>query len=271
MTYRFKNIVLAVGLAVVAALLVTFYVANYRRSVQTAEESVTVYVAAKAVAEGTSGTALAERKLLRTEEVPRRAVVPGAISDPEEVAGYVVADTIFEGEQITKNRFRTVQEQGIRAELSGNMRAIQVAGDPNQLLAGTLKRGDRVDVVVNLKYKVQQVADVEDGSTINREADRVATRIVLRDLLVLNAPPASPFATKVTGSSTSSVAAQLALTDSQAQKMFFVMKNGDWALQLRPVVDPADSPDSVETIESVLADGLGPNQFRQLYAGRRGR
>ena len=37
---------------------------------------------------------------------------------------------------------------------------------------------------------------------------------------------------------------------------------------VRPVVDAADSPESVETIESVLGDGLGARQFRQLYAGK---
>jgi hypothetical protein len=60
----------------------------------------------------------------------------------------------------------------------------------------------------------------------------------------------------------------LAVTDAQAQKLFFVVKNGDWSLQLRPVLHAADSPGSVETIESVLGDGLRPAQFAQLYVGR---
>ena len=46
MTYPVRNIFVAVGLAVVAALLTTFYVANYKRHVRQAD-TVTVYVAKK--------------------------------------------------------------------------------------------------------------------------------------------------------------------------------------------------------------------------------
>ena len=44
MTYRLRNILVAAGLAVVAALLTTFYVANYKRHVRQAEATVKVYV-----------------------------------------------------------------------------------------------------------------------------------------------------------------------------------------------------------------------------------
>jgi Flp pilus assembly protein CpaB len=56
----------------------------------------------------------------------------------------------------------------------------------------------------------------------------------------------------------------LALTDAQSQKLFFVMKNGDWTLELRPVKDPADSPESIETVATVLGDGLSRAQLDQL-------
>jgi Flp pilus assembly protein CpaB len=262
MNYRAKNIVLSVGLAALAALLVTFYVTNYKRSVQQAEESVTVYVAAGKITEGTSGAALAERKLIRTEEVARRSVVPGSISSPKDIEDFIVAETIYPGEQVSKQRFRTLQEQGIRGELTGNVRALQISGRSDQVLAGTLKRGDRVDVIANIKYKVAQIADV-DGE---RDTERVATRIVLRDLLVLKASPPRPVSSRVSTAAGSPV--QLAVTDSQAQKLFFVINNGAWSLQLRPVVDAADGPEGVETLESVLADGLRFKQLRQLYTGR---
>jgi hypothetical protein len=56
----------------------------------------------------------------------------------------------------------------------------------------------------------------------------------------------------------------LALTDAQAQKFFFVMKNGDWTLELRPTKDPADSPESIDTVATVLGDGLSRAQINQL-------
>jgi len=47
MTYRIRNILIAVGLALVAMLLTLFYVTNYKRTVQKSTSGVAVYVAAK--------------------------------------------------------------------------------------------------------------------------------------------------------------------------------------------------------------------------------
>ena len=266
MTYRLRNIVLAIVLASLAALLTSFYVASYKRSVVKAEETVPVVVAAKEIPAGMSGSDAISREYFTTTEVARRNVVPGAISSPDQVKELVATATVYEGEQVSVRRFNPVEAAGIRAELKGNMRAVQVPGDANQLLAGTLQRGDRVDVVANIRYKVTQLGDGE-GPT-GADADRVASRVVLRDLLVLKAASAAP-GSEAVGSALDNASVQLAVTDSQAQKLLFVLKNGDWSLQLRPAIDAADSPESVETIESVLGDGLSVNQLLQL-TGRGG-
>ena len=77
MTYRVRNIAIAVALAVVAALLTTFYVTNYKKSVQSGEASVTVYVAARDIPIGTAGSDVVDRKWIRSEQIDRRNVVPG--------------------------------------------------------------------------------------------------------------------------------------------------------------------------------------------------
>lgn len=268
MTYRVRNIVLAVALAVLAAMLTTFYVANYKRTVQRGEKNVPVVVAAQDIPAGTSGAEAFDGRLLETKQIPRRSVVPGAISSPEQVENLVTTDAIHAGEQVTARRFRPAEEGGIRAQLSGNQRAVQISGDQNQVLAGTLRKGDRIDVVASLKYSVKDIrpADEDAGAA---DMDRIASRVVLRDLLVLRGPGGSLAAERI-GGPTGGFAVQLAVTDSQAQKLFFVTKNGDWTLQLRPVTDAEDSPESVETLESVLGDGLRESQFLQLYGGRRG-
>ena len=58
MTYRIRNIGIAVALAIVAALLTTFYVTNYKRTVQQGEQKVPVYVAARDIPLGTPGADL---------------------------------------------------------------------------------------------------------------------------------------------------------------------------------------------------------------------
>ena len=265
MPYRVRNLVVAVALAVLAAVLTTVYVANYKRSVQNNEENVSVVVAKKEIPAGTSGAEAASRGLLEVQQVPRRSVVPGAIAAPQDVQEKVATTTVYAGEQVTASRFQAPNQVGVRGQLSGVSRAMQISGDANQTLAGTLRAGDRVDLLASLRYSVKDITP--DGASVSVDKDRVASRVVLRDLLVLRAPSATKLSEEVTATASNSV--QLAVTDSQAQKLFFVTKNGDWTLQLRPVTGAEDSPESVETLESVLGDGLREAQFLQLYGGRR--
>lgn len=268
MTYRVRNIGIAVVLAAVAALFTSFYVTNYKRNVQQGEENVTVFIAARDIPAGTPGAKLTSGGLISKNEVARRSVAPGAVSTLDQVRELIAATPVYAGEQITTRRFRPVEERGVRAQISGNMRAIQVPGEQHQLLAGTLAAGDHIDIVASLKYKLADVSPQSAEAGNRGDIERVASRVVLRDLLVLRAPIQPDVGSRLT-SSREAFSVLLAVTDSQAQKLFFVLKNGDWSLQLRPVTDAQDSPGSVETIESVMGDGLKQNQLRQLVYGRR--
>ena len=256
MTYRVRNIGIAIALAIVAALLTTFYVTNYKRNVQQGEDMVPVYVAAQNIEIGTSGSELSGQKLLKVEHVSRRSVVPGAISEPEQIEKSVAVEAIYAGEQISTRRFRAAEEQGIRAQLKGNMRAIQIPGSEHQLLAGTITDGDRVDLLGVIEFESRQARGL------------AASRVVLRDLLVLRAPNTTRIQSKIGSDPSSPYSVMLAVTDAQAQKLFFVKEEGEWTLQLRPVTDPADSPESLETVDSVLGDGLRTGQRRALRGGR---
>src|SRR2546430_5506027 len=147
MNYRAKNIGIAVALAALAAVLTSVYVVNYKRHVQHGEGKVTVLVAAHDIPVGTSGADIIDQKMLRQETVPRKAVVAGAISSPDQLSQYIATQDVFEGEQVSTRRFSPPKEQGIRAQIKGTQRAYQLEGNPHQLMAGTLKAGDHVDVV----------------------------------------------------------------------------------------------------------------------------
>jgi Flp pilus assembly protein CpaB len=238
MTYRIRNILIAVGLALVAMMLTLFYVTNYKRSVQKSAASVQVYVAARDIPAGAAGADIVKGKTLKVETVQRRDVVPGAISNPDQIANLVATAPVYAGEQVTVRRFSDVAAQGIRSQLKGTMRAVQVAGDPNQLLAGTLQAGDHVDLVANLRLNSQSAA--------------AATRIVLRDLTVLTSPGD---ASKLSQASNGSDSVILAVSDTQVQRLFFVLKNADWTLELRPVLNAADSRERIDTLNTVLGEG----------------
>jgi Flp pilus assembly protein CpaB len=254
MTYRIRNIGIAVALAVVAALLTTFYVTNYKRTVQQGEQKVPVYVASHDIPLGTSGSDVAHNNMLRVEDVPRRSVVPGAISQPGQIDKLVAVEPIYAGEQVSTRRFRTAAQQGVRAQLKGNLRAYQLAGNDHQLLNGTLQDGDRVDVVASV--------------TLSGQLQTVASRVILRNLLVLQAPQTTRLGSKLGSDPNQPFSAMLALTDSQAQKLFYVTENGKWSLDLRPVTGGADSPESVDTAQTVLGDGLSAGQRKVLKGGQ---
>ena len=143
MTYRVKNITIAVALALVAALLTSFYVTNYQRNVRKDETNVPVWVASRDIPAGTSGAEAAQKSMLKKSEVVRRNVVPGAISNPDQVAELVATQPIYAGEQVSTRRFSTPSQRGIKAQLTGVQRAIAIPGDEHQLLAGTLKAATR--------------------------------------------------------------------------------------------------------------------------------
>ena len=252
MTYRVRNIGIAVALALVAGLLTVFYVTNYKREVRNAEANVTVFVASQDIPAGTSGVEAQE--LLAEQEVATRTVTPGASSTPEQLDGRVAAGTIYAGEQVTTRRFTTEEAKGIRGQIEGNERALSVPGTSEQLLAGTLVAGDRVDVVGSW--------NVPENETLHY------SRVLLRDLLVLEAPEGGISTESVTNPQQASggYSVILALTDAQAQKLFWVTQNGTWSLQLRPTTDAADSPESAESAESLLLDGIGEARFRAMQA-----
>ncbi len=237
MTYRIRNIAIAIALALTAALMTTFYVSNYKRNVRQGEATVKVWVAARDIPAGTTGAAAVKQNLLQQQDVARRSVVPGAISQPDQIDRLVATQRVYAGEQVTLRRFGTATQGGLRGKLTATMRAISVPGDSDQLLSGTLKAGDHVDVVANVSVGQSEHA----------------TRIVLRDIEVLDAPQAPKVDQRVSSQTDSAL---LAIRDTQVQRLFFVLKNADWSLELRPAANASDSKrEVVETTSSVLSAG----------------
>ena len=263
MTYRVRNIVIAIVLAALAALMTSYYVTNYKRHVQQGEDHVKVYVASQDIPAGTAGADAMH--MLKRKTVTKSGVAPGAISKPDEIKSKIASQRIYAGEQVTVNRFASVSQSGIQGSLKGTLRAYQVAGTANQVLAGILKTGDHVDVVANFHYKL-----ASQSSSLSY----AATKIVLRNLKVLRAPASPGTASKLGGSFDTKYQVVLAVTDNQSQKLLFATHNSDeaqsggepgWWLELRPNLNPSDSPGSLETLTTMLRDGLSPRQARLLF------
>jgi Flp pilus assembly protein CpaB len=260
MTYKLRNVVIAVALAAVAALLTSFYVTSYKRHVQRGQDKVTVLVAKSDIPQGTTGSEAGH--MLQSEQVLRDSVVPGAVTSADQLQGKVATQPTMQGEQVTTRRFNTVAENGVRADLKGTDRAMQLSGDMTQLLAGTLQDGDHVDLVATL----------ECGGN----GGCLFTRVVLRNLKVLEAPdsPAGP-SSKLT-SSNEQFNIMLKMTDSQSQKFQHVLSSDDhdntatWHLILRPVTHDADSPESITTAWTIFRDGLSKGWIKRYIGWLRG-
>jgi Flp pilus assembly protein CpaB len=257
MTYRARNIALAVALAVVAALLTGFYVTNYKRTVQHGEHHVTVLVAARDIPSGTPGSELRSSSFLRAVSVPRRDVVPGSVSQPAQLDRLVATQPTYAGEQVSTRRFSSPTNSGVRAQLKGPLRAVQVSGTADQVLAGTLRNGDHVDVVASVEL---------------REASAAFSRIVLRDLVVLKAPDGPSKADSRLQSSSQEFPIMLAVSDTQVQKLWYTVNKADgkangWSLALRPAVNESDSAEVIEWYRTVLLEGLNRFQLRRAETG----
>jgi Flp pilus assembly protein CpaB len=221
-------------------MLSLVYVSNYKASVQHKEKTVNVFVAKKDIPVGTSGADIVRRHLLTSSEVIQRSVVPGAISDPNQVANLVTTQPILAKEQVTLRRFANHAELGPRAQLHGTLRAISIEGDPSQVLAGVLKPGDHVDIVASFSNQGKG-----NGSV---------SRDIARNLLVLQAAESTGGKLSA-GSSTSVLLA--ASEQRQIQKVWWAVKNSDgWSMQLRPVLNATDSPEDVESSTSMTVDGV---------------
>jgi Flp pilus assembly protein CpaB len=249
MNYRAKNIGIAVALAALAAILTSVYVVNYKRHVQHGEGKVTVLVAARDIPAGTSGADVIDQHMLKEQTVPRKAVVAGAISSPDQLSRYIATADVYQGEQVTTRRFSPPQEQGIRAQIKGTQRAYQLEGDQHQLLAGTLKAGDHVDVIGTW--------------SVGGDNGNVVSRDVVQNLLVLT-PPAAPASggNAALAASQDTAYVQLRATDFQTTKILWLQKNSEdsgkgWHLALRPPNGSLDSPNLVNDDRTLLFPGPG--------------
>jgi pilus assembly protein CpaB len=260
MTYRMRNIFIAVGLAGVAALLVTLYLSNYKKSVQHQQQAVTVYVAAHDIPQSTPGAQVLSNGGLKTEQLARGDVVPGAISSPYQIKALVAIAPVYAGEQVTARRFGPVVQQGVRGQISGTYRAVQLAGNPNQVLAGTLQPGDLVDFEAVITVHFSGSGGGLSGS------DLTFSRIVVRDLKVLQTQAGGSTSARI-GSGNGDSAVMLRMTDAQSQKVAMGFAKGDyWTLELRPPVNSQDSPNTVETAGTILVDGINNSILNAVFS-----
>src|SRR5919109_3370864 len=127
-TFRARNLGLAGVLAALAGLLVGYYVTSYRSNVESGANLVSVLVAKRDITEDTQGKSLSSGGYLKTEKVLKRSLVPGAVTEPEQLNGLVAAQEVYAGEQVSTRQFRPARQQGVQGQLTGNLRGLVIPG-----------------------------------------------------------------------------------------------------------------------------------------------
>jgi Flp pilus assembly protein CpaB len=243
-SYRVRNLGVAAGLALAAVILVVAYLSNYKHHVQSGEAHITVYVASKPIPAGTPAADLLNSHLIHKTTVLQRNLVPGFIDDPAKLSNLFVTRPLFTNEQVTLDSFGRANARGLQGQLAGTDRAIQVSGSAEQLLAGTLRTGDHVDVTATWG--------------IGPNSDIKVSRTILRDILVVKAPEAGTKAAITSSSSGSNgpETAQLKLSDTAARELFWMMQNGEWTLTLRSPVQASNGKDDYDDSGKLLLPAL---------------
>jgi Flp pilus assembly protein CpaB len=242
MSYRTRNVLVASGLALLAVVFMLVYISKARSSADGGKKLVGVLVAAHDIQEGTPGSTLQGGAFV-VRRVPRNAVVPEPVSTASQVGGEVVTDTILKGEQVSLRNFGPAAAAGVRSQIQRRDRAVQLVGPKSQVLDGTLKAGDHVDIVAS--WSVPEKCAVCHVS-----------RTIVRNALVLDT---SADLGGAEGDSSDAYPVQLRLTDAEAERVFWMVKNGSWWLVLRPVLKARSSRQGYDNSRSILDESLKRN------------
>jgi Flp pilus assembly protein CpaB len=235
----FKNrsgaVIAGVIVAVIAVILLVFYLRSYRSSVNSGKQPERVLVATKNIAAGTSGTLIAKQGLYTVTSVQKDQLQLNAITDPAALAGRVAAADIFPGQQLTQEDFSTEAPQSIPYQITGQQRAIAVTVSSNHGLVGQVTAGDTVDVYV---------ATSGPGGTSKAGTGLPSGQLVKLlqpDVYVLVAP------------GTDSPNAVLRISTKDAAKFAFASDNAALWLVLRPAAGASRTPPSTATLATLLA------------------
>jgi pilus assembly protein CpaB len=214
----------ALLLAATGAVVLLAYVRGADARAMAGVQTVDVLVVDQPVPEGTPAEALAD--LVRTQRLPAKAVVPGAVSDLGELAGRVATVDLQPGEQLLAARFAAPGDLTVPGTVvpPEGTSEVSVLLEPQRAVGGRLAAGDTVGVHVSLP-------------------DAKTTNVVLNRVLVTQVQGAPAPATEAEGTDTASsggaapsasLMVTLGLRPEQAEAVVFGMEHGTVWLSLEP-------------------------------------
>lgn len=212
-----KQLNLILLLAIIFGAAAAFGVMQYLNSIKAAYveqgKFVPVAVAAQQIPPKTQVTP----QMFTMREIPSKYVNDNAVVDPKEITGKLTKTTIYPGEQILRSKIagRDDKSEGLAFVIPAGQRAVTVAVDEVSSVAGLVKPGDYVDVLVTLEE---------------------ATTLILQNIKVLATGQQTGDETTGERKGTTSTMTLLVLPQ-QAQQLVLASEKGSIRLMLR---SPAD-------------------------------
>jgi pilus assembly protein CpaB len=253
MQSRVLAILIAVVLALVATAAMVVYVNGADKRALRDQEPVTVMVAKETIPAGTSGEDAQNRKLIVTEQVPRKNRVAGAIVVPTQLEQRYAAVDIVKGEQLLQERWVGAEDIAGRRllQIPEDFQAVSLGLDLTKQVAGFITPGDRVGLVFTFKGK--QGAESADK-----------TQFLLQNIQVLavgatalpNGSSQSSGRVNQGRGSQNLTAVTLAVNRKDVERVVFAAETGSIYLTLMP----PNAPDQDPTRGGIDGNNVLPSQ-----------
>jgi Flp pilus assembly protein CpaB len=228
---RRGTVLLGIGVAALAAIVLLVYLNQYRNSVESNTQPISVLVAKSVIQKGTPGSVIGTSGLYEVASIPKKQVKAAVFVDPKTLTGkYAVAD-IYPGQQLTAADFSESASNSLTQDLAKNQRAVVVALDSPALVGGQIASGDHVDVWV--AFNAQGANGVS----------RPVVHQVFQNMHVMNAASDGGNVT-------------LRATPRQAGELIYASQNAKLWLVLRPAVGSTTAKPPTITANDLL--GLPP-------------
>lgn len=145
---------LAVVLAAVGTVVLVSYVRGADARAVEGLDPVQVIVAAEPIPQGTNAADIAE--LVDTRQLPANAVLPGLVTNLDQLAGEVALVALEPGEQLLDSKFGAPPSADPDAVvIPPKMQEITVLLELQRAIGGDIKEGDTVGVFISVKESKQ--------------------------------------------------------------------------------------------------------------------
>ena len=235
-------VVLALILATVATVGVFLYAQGVKEDARTGGDLVTVYVSKVDIPANTDLNTLIAQGDFVTNEIPRDALIAGAITEITQLRNRRNNVFIVAGEQIPVSRVQGGKVIGGVLSIPEGHQAITVSLDSPRAVGAALAGGDNVTVLATFpEVTIEEGKKAQQPPTATgqqpAQAEKVAATVVLVpqvEVLRVFVPTTTGVTGEGSADTTGDISVTLAFLPDEAQRFVFALEQGTVYLSLLP-------------------------------------